>query len=421
MHIRLNCFMYQYVFYFFKIKDSADSKSTTTMLSNDELDQSLKATQESNVSTATQSTKPSGSKLSTLSDTGQSQPQTVYTSTHFSRHPKSSTLTLTTKPTAFIRNISSENTSAASKKAPISTGATSLSFTEKNSTTTMAISTEQTSSDVYPISKSPEETTITFPGQTGSDVTTTSTKTLTFSSTEHTTIPEESTVRVQHSCSMNSTSELNLNLSGAEADPCLASSVLCNNESAFGTVPNFCECTMDGIWTIIQKRFDGSVNFCRNWVDYKMGFGDLKGEFWLGNDIIYQITSSANYKLKIYITDWDTITKYAEYDTFIIADEANNYRLSIGGYSGDAEDALYYHNLQMFSTTDRDNDANEFMNIAEYFSSGWWFGPMVTVSNLNGPYRYGPAVGDIGIMWSVFGHEQRYSMKETKMLIKPVN
>ena len=97
----------------------------------------------------------------------------------------------------------------------------------------------------------------------------------------------------------------------------------------------FCDqTTKGGGWTVFQKRLAGSVDFYRNWTDYKQGFGNLSGEFWLGLDKIHRLTSQTNNKLRVELEDFDGNTSYAEYDTFAVADETDNYTLSVGNYSG---------------------------------------------------------------------------------------
>ncbi|RLV62362.1 hypothetical protein DV515_00019394, partial [Chloebia gouldiae] len=68
-----------------------------------------------------------------------------------------------------------------------------------------------------------------------------------------------------------------------------------------------------GGWTVIQRRQDGSVDFNRTWNEYKEGFGDLNGEFWLGNDNIHRMTSQGEYSLRIDLEDWNNKHKHAFY------------------------------------------------------------------------------------------------------------
>ncbi|KAI8489936.1 Angiopoietin 4 [Branchiostoma belcheri] len=192
----------------------------------------------------------------------------------------------------------------------------------------------------------------------------------------------------------------------------------------------YCDMETDGGgWTLIQRRIDGSVAFNRGWAEYKAGFGQASTSYWLGNDKIHHLTNSqGDYSLRIDLTSWEGESRYAKYESFKIADESDNYRLSQRGYSGNAGDTmtiglLYGNDRQQFSTIDRDNDANRIKNCARDFGQGgWWYGSC-SHTDLNGEYlgscgiycAYGK-----GVYWSKWkGWE--YSLKETAMKIRPKN
>ncbi|CAC5362610.1 Fibrinogen-like protein A,Ryncolin-4,Angiopoietin-related protein 1,Ficolin-3,Ficolin-2,Fibrinogen-like protein 1-like protein,Ryncolin-1,Tenascin-R,Fibrinogen-like protein 1,Fibrinogen C domain-containing protein 1-A,Tenascin-N,Ryncolin-3,Fibroleukin,Fibrinogen C domain-containing protein 1,Ryncolin-2,Angiopoietin-related protein 6,Angiopoietin-related protein 2,Microfibril-associated glycoprotein 4,Fibrinogen alpha chain,Ficolin-1,Fibrinogen C domain-containing protein 1-B,Angiopoietin-4 [Mytilus coruscu len=147
-------------------------------------------------------------------------------------------------------------------------------------------------------------------------------------------------------------------------------------------------CDMDtesGGWTIIQKRYDDSVNFQRMWTEYENGFGNVNGEYWLGNKYIHRLTSSGTYELRIELTDKKKNNKkYAMYTIYVVGDTASQYKLTIGGYSGNAEDSLIYSNGMKFTTVDRDNDL--FPTNCAKDRGPWWF-KSCSHSALNNPSR----------------------------------
>ena len=92
--------------------------------------------------------------------------------------------------------------------------------------------------------------------------------------------------------------------------------------------------TAGGGWTVFQKRRDGSVDFFLGWNDYKNGFGNLNGEFWLGLDKIHRLTVSGGYKLRVDLEDNHGNTAFANYSLFSVTSERAKYQLSLGRYSG---------------------------------------------------------------------------------------
>eukprot|EP00058_Branchiostoma_floridae_P003920 XP_002589408.1 hypothetical protein BRAFLDRAFT_77852 [Branchiostoma floridae] len=185
--------------------------------------------------------------------------------------------------------------------------------------------------------------------------------------------------------------------------------------------------TTGGGWTVIQRRQDGSVPFNRTWEEYKLGFGNKNGEYWLGNENIHLLTNQKNYRLRIDLVDWNNESVYAEYSTFRVSGESDGYRLHISGYSGTAGDSItFYDNGYMFSTVDRDNDGWAGHCSQQHGQGGWWFGSGCGHSFLNGRYLGNcgnscPALQGAnaqGLMW-VLWRGGRYSLKYVSMKIRP--
>ncbi|KFB47910.1 AGAP011197-PA-like protein [Anopheles sinensis] len=104
----------------------------------------------------------------------------------------------------------------------------------------------------------------------------------------------------------------------------------------------FCEQnSFGGGWLVIQYRYDGSLDFYRNWTEYQKGFGSVDREHWLGLERIHQLTSRQSLELLIEIKDFDGTYRYAHYEDFSIGNEYEQYVLkNLGEYKGTAGDSL---------------------------------------------------------------------------------
>jgi len=130
---------------------------------------------------------------------------------------------------------------------------------------------------------------------------------------------------------------------------------------------------------LIQQNINASNAFNRSWAEYKVGFNDSNGHYWLGNDLLSQLTTIPRYhSLRIdvlYRHDWNWY--YHVYSMVRVLPESQNNELRVAGYtsshSGDALRRAGGSNYMMFTTYDRDNDKWSSGNCAEYYGGGFWY------------------------------------------------
>ena len=103
--------------------------------------------------------------------------------------------------------------------------------------------------------------------------------------------------------------------------------------------------TNGGGWLVIQRRQDGSLDFNRDWVDYEDGFGSLTGEFWYGLRAIHCLTNQGQWELRIDYTPTSGTKGYLSYSNFRVGSAAEQYKLTISGFSGVTDDPFSTHPL----------------------------------------------------------------------------
>ena len=70
----------------------------------------------------------------------------------------------------------------------------------------------------------------------------------------------------------------------------------------------------------------------------------------LGNDHLYEIVAEGqDYELWVDLEDFENNTRYTYYDSFSIGSPSENYKLTVGGYSGDAGDHLFFFFFNVIS------------------------------------------------------------------------
>ncbi|CAL4249562.1 unnamed protein product [Meganyctiphanes norvegica] len=181
---------------------------------------------------------------------------------------------------------------------------------------------------------------------------------------------------------------------------------------------------MGGGWTVFQRRDDypTQLDFYRSFEEYSLGFGQVGTEFWLGNDLLHELTEPSVSELYVELTSFAGVTKYALYSSFYVGpkEPANPgigpYQLSVAYYSGNAGDSLTYHTGMAFSTFDLDNDLYT-ANCAESNHGGWWYKDCYD-SNLNGFYFEDGRSDITSANWKYFPAKY-VSLQRIQMMTRP--
>ena len=145
----------------------------------------------------------------------------------------------------------------------------------------------------------------------------------------------------------------------------------------FTTTDVYCDMNTDnGGWIVIQRNRKGSrLNFNKNWRDYEDGFGDPNGDFWAGLKLMYILTHTGQWEMRVDYQKLDKTWSYLHYKQFSVGGASQKFPLIVGWFAGTGTDWFASSrplNGMKFSTPDNDNDGSSSFHCAANYRSGWW-------------------------------------------------
>ncbi|XP_066930066.1 ficolin-1-like [Clytia hemisphaerica] len=169
----------------------------------------------------------------------------------------------------------------------------------------------------------------------------------------------------------------------------------------------------DGGWLVFTRRTSQKIeNFNRLWNEYKNGFGNMETEFWLGNDLLHELTKWKPHQVFVWGIGMNGQEGISMHRDFKVGSEDDGYRLTydrsyIGLKSFEKPGILdKSHYNMLFTTPDRDQDPYTTTHCGEREESGFWYSHC-------GPLKlFRPT----GIIWS--GFQTGSTIKEVQIMIK---
>ncbi|XP_064601740.1 ficolin-3-like [Liolophura sinensis] len=177
-------------------------------------------------------------------------------------------------------------------------------------------------------------------------------------------------------------------------------------------------------WMVVQFRNSGQQDFNKTWQEYKVGFGNLSSEFWLGNEYLWQFLNSSTVNpllfLRLYSVGYYYYHRFFITSGLTLQGEKEMYRIEYNSYSYGQDTKYQGPGKGEFVTWDRQPSRPG----CPPLDGGWWHGYRADclrrTTNPNSQYIKLPATHDGKISKGYRNVYQQHRSKEdvTKFIIK---